>query len=346
MKKTSRLALPFFFECACFAQTRFSWDTLRYEKINSSFTVAYFQSCRDFRNDFEPVEIPDSLGVSKNNYNAESRLISGLEIIYDKFSFAVALRSKPPNKYTGKGNTKTFKSNRNFGGNIWYFQNTFRYFKGFYDNNTDAYDTTIRQTREYYKRLDLENVLFRSKFLYFTHYRKCAFRAGYADNYRQLKSGATWILSANINYYWLRSDSSFFALQSQPFYNDYGSLRGPQVLGLSANAGAAGTLVILKSLFINAMFILGTEQQWRTYTYDDRTFPLSYISVSGALRFSIGINLRRFYLPVNNTNDFVLYNSSFVGLLSSSISGGITFGWRFYSEVPEFHKKFQKNKIL
>lgn len=347
MKNTGCLLLFLVFAVRLCAQDQpVYWDTLKYQKFRTSLIVGIFQSYRNFNNDFEQYKTPDSLGVSKTGYRAESRLISGVELSYDKFSFALGLNSRPQNQSSGKGSTQTLNANFNFGGNIWYIQNTLRYFKGFYDNNTGSYDTTIRQTGIYYQRPDIANTLFRTKFLYFTHHKRFAFRSGYASNYRQIRSAGTWIMSANINYYNLQADSAFLPAATRAYYGDYGSMQGLRVLGLSLNVGAAGTLVIMKGFFLNGMFILGPEQQWRKYAYGDGSSRLSYVSISGDLRFSIGFNLKRFYIMGTNTNDFVIYNSSFVGLANSSITGGFTFGWRFNSrDTPEFYKRFQKTKF-
>lgn len=345
MKKRYYTALFLFFSFVGLTQTNTVWDTLKYQKFKSNLIVGIFQSYRKVENSFEQFKVKDSTGASRNDYMAESRLVTGVEFIYDKLSFSLGLRSVPPQQSTGKGNTRTLNANLNFGGNIWYFQNSLRYFDGFYDNNTAAYDTTIRETGQYYQRPDLQNLGLKSKFLYFTHHDRFAFRSGYSGNYRQLRSAATWILSANINFNRLSADSSFFNYASRPYYGDYASLNNLRVFGISANFGAAATLVILKGFFLNGMFIVGPEQQWRKYNYEDGASNLSYISIAGDLRFSIGVNLRRCYFVAFNTNDFSLYNSSYVGLTSSSISGGFSFGWRFRSGTPDFYKKFQDTKF-
>ncbi len=317
----------------------------RYQKFNYNFVVGIFQSYRNFENSFQQFKLSDSAGKSRHDYTAESRLVSGFEFAYDKLSFAIGLRSVPPKQSEGKGATRTLNTNVNFGGNIWYFQNTLRYFKGFYDANTGAYDTTIRQPGRYYQRPDLSTLLIRSKFLYFTHHHKFAFRSAFSANYRQLRSAATWVLSANINYSSLQADSSFFNYAARPFYGDYAGMYGLNVFGIAANAGAAGTLVIMKGFFLTGMFIFGPEQQWRNYYYPEGLSRLSYLSFSGDLRLSIGVNLKRCYFVAFNTNDFSLYNGSYVGLNSKSIGGGFVFGWRFSVKPPAFYTKFQDSKF-
>jgi hypothetical protein len=93
------------------------------------------------------------------------------------------------------------------------------------------------------------------------------------------------------------------------------------------------------------MFIVGPEQQWRTYTYDSNRSLLSYLSVSGDLRVSIGVNLKRCYFIAFNSIDFSIYNSSFAEIKSRSLSGGFSFGWRFNSTPSPLYEKFQKTKF-
>lgn len=328
------------------AQKKTYWDTTRYQKFNSDVMIGIFQSYRNFNNEFQQYMRNDAIGLSRNNYMAESRLTAGLEINYDKFSLAFAVRSTPQANSAGKGNTHTLNGNFNFGGNKWFLENTARYFKGFYDANTPGYDTTFKETGNYRLQPNLTHTLLRSKFLYFTNHKRYAFRSAFACNYRQLKSGATWILSANTGYNYLRNDSSFFAPVSRPFYGGYASMNGLKVFSASLNVGAAGSLVLWRAAFIHLMFIAGPEQQWRTYTYADKASQhLSYFSISGDLRFSVGFNFKRFYFMSFSTNNVSVYNSSFVGLTNASVGGGFIMGWRFNYKPPAFYKKFQSTKI-
>jgi hypothetical protein len=339
------LVLSLFFTGTFMAQQKTVWDTTKYQKFKSNLIVGIFQSYRNFNNQFQQFNIPDTAGISKSDYFAESKLVTGIEVTYDKFNFALGLRSTPQKINSGKGNTKTLNSNFNVGGNTWLLENSLRYFKGFYDMNTPAYDSSFKETGRYYYQPEFTNTLVRSKFLYFTNHRKFSVRSGYACNYRQLKSAATWIFSGNINYNYMRNDSSFFSPATRPYYGEYGNMNGLKVLGFSINAGAAGTLVLWKALFVEVMFIVGPEQQWRRYHYLNGFSHLSYFSVSGDLRGSIGLNFKRFYLSSFSSNDFAVYNSSSVGLLNKSLSGGFIMGWRFNSKTPEYYKRFQKTRF-
>lgn len=331
---------------ALFAQKKTNWDTTRYQKFRSNLMIGIFQSYRNFENSFTQSIEKDPLGISNTDYLAESRLTTGIEVNYDKLSFGFAIKSTPQKSSSGKGNTKTLNGNFNFGGNKWSFENSVRYFKGFYDNNTPNYDSSFKTTGNYYYQPTLTNTYFRSKFLYFTNHKRYAFRSNYVCNYRQLKSGATWIFSANISYNYLRNDSSFFPAAARPYYGDYANMNGLKVFATSLNAGGAASLVLWRAFFVHVMFIAGPEQQWRTYSYTDApSRNLSYFSLSGDVRGSIGLNFKRCYFMSFTRNDFAIYNSSFVKLTNKSIGGGFILGWRFNSKVPDFYKKFQASKI-
>lgn len=319
------------------------WDTTRYQKFRSNLIVGVFQSYRNFNNQFRAPS--DTGGAAFNNYYAESNLVTGIELNYDKFSLAFGLRSTPQKKHSGKGPTETFNLNFNVGGNIWYMENQLRYFRGFYDQSSPGYDSTFKETGNYYYQPAFTNTLLRSRFMFFTNHRKFAFRSNYVCNYRQLKSAATWIICANTSINSMHNDSSFFPRASQPLYGPYAGLRGLEVFGIAASGGGALTVVLWKAFFANVMLTLGPENQWRTYFFGDKTTRLAFISIAGDFRGSIGLNFRRCYFISTTSNDFTLYDNSFMKLTNRSLSGNIIFGWRFNSKTPGFYKKFQQTKL-
>lgn len=328
------------------AQSKPAFDSTRCQKYNSKIIVGLFQAYNNLNNDFSQDIVSDTGSKSRNNYYAESKRVTGIEINYDKFGFAIGLSSKPQNKSTGKGPSKAVGINFNFGGNIWQIENSFRSFKGFYDKNTPAYDTNFIHTKDYNYQTNYINTLFRSKFMYFTNHRRYSFKSNYACNYRQLKTSATWIFSANTHYNYIYNDSSFFAPASRHYYGDYAYMNSMSVFAVSMNAGAAVTVVLWRAFFAHVMFIVGPEQQWRHYGYSNSGGSyLSYLSLSGDLRGSIGLNFKRFYWIFFSRNDFALYDSSFVSLLGRSIGGGMVIGWRFNTKTPELYKKFQSTKL-
>ncbi len=323
-----------------------TWDTLKYRKFERVLIVGIFQQFRNFSNTFDQSLVKDSLGLSKHVYVAESQLIGGVVLNYDKFSVSFGTKTQPQQFSTGKGNTKTFNIGLNVGDNRWVLENYYRRFTGFYNKNTPNFDTTFKQTGNYYLQPNLKSSLLMNRFMYFTNYKKFSYKSGFGCNYRQLKSAASWILGSSFNVYTLTNDSSIFPIKSRQFFNSYSTLKGFQSVNFGINGGAAGTLVLFKALFINGYFTLGPEQQWRSYNLGNEYRNLSYVSWSGTSRFSMGVNLRRFYFLFSNTNDYNLFNSGkLLSFKSESLTQNLTFGWRFHTKTLDFYKKFMASKI-
>jgi len=327
------------------AQNTNRWDTTRYQKFRANLIVGLYQSHRNFENKFSQIQFPDTFGFSEQTFTAESQNITGIDITYDKFSLAFGVRTTPQKNSEGKGKTDTYSFGFNFGGNKWLLENGLRYFKGFYISSPAFIDTNETGTAEYYLRPNFTNTLIRSKFMFFTNHKKYSFKSNYSCNYRQLKSGGTWIFSGNTHYNYMYNDSSFFHPRVRELYGDKAELHGVKVFGISTNAGGAYTIVWWRAFFAHVMFMIGPEQQWRTYNYPDKSVNVSQLSLSYDLRGVIGVNFKKFYFTFYGGRDAVLYNTKFMHVESTYIVGGTTLGWRFRSKIPEFYKKFQDTKL-
>lgn len=347
VKKLSVLLLLYLNITTASAQA--TWDSTKYVKYNSRLIVSLYQSYRQYDITMQQFMVKDSVGRSKLNYLAQASNISGIEIDYDKLSFSFGFKSTSPTG-TDKiktGSTQYFDFGLNVGGNRWILETAYRRYQGFYDKNTLNYDSSFKTTGVYYQDPKLVNTTFKAKFLYFTNHKKFAFKSGYSSTYRQIKSAATWVLTANAYYNTLNTDSSFFPRAVRPYYNDYSLMRGLDVFAFSVYAGASVNLVAWRALFINATLLIGPEEQWRVYKYTDGPFykPLFYNSVSGDVRFSAGLNMKRFFMMVTSISDVCWYKSSSVGMLSKYVSGSFTLGYRFKVKAPKFYQKIQQTKI-
>jgi hypothetical protein len=340
-----RLFWSFLIVTPMLAQHAKEWDTLKYQGFKSNLIIGVFQCYREFNNQFTERGIKDPAGHANALYQAEANNITGIMINYDKVILQVGLRSTPRPPNPKKGKTETFVAQLNIGGNMWFLENSFKYFKGFYDENTSAHSPGLRNAGDYYRQPGMVNSLLSNRFMYFTNHKRFAYRAAYAGNFRQLKSAATWVLSAGTKIFGLTSDSSFFARPAWEFYGGDAPLEGLRATSLAANIGPSATIVILRSLFANALVIVGPEIQWRSYDYGTHTSRLTYLALSGSLRIAFGINYRRCFFTITSVNDFTTYHSSSLQVLNKSLTGMMSFGWRFNSATPAFYKKFQETKI-
>ena len=321
-----------------------NWDTNMYRKYDYVFIVGLFSQHRDFGNEIEQKINRDTANLSKHSYVAESNVIGGISLSYDKFQISFGTRSKPRDDRAEKGYTKAFNIGFNFGDNRWVSENYYRRFQGFYNKNGNAVDTSNGFRAKYYLQPGMVSSLLMSRLMYFKNYENFSFKSGFGCNYRQLKSAITWVFGASYSYYNLINDSSIVPKKSRALFNDYANMNGLRSANLGINIGAAGTLVVFKAWFISGYFTLGPEQQWRQYEMGSFHKNISYVSWSGTSRISVGLNLKKFYILFSNTNDYSVYNSAkSFSHKSESITQNFTFGWRFHSGAPpKFYKKFQK----
>jgi hypothetical protein len=273
-------------------------------------------------------------------------LVSGIEINYDKFNFSFGWKN-PSNKVAQKGDTKYRNLNLNIGGNKWILENSYRSYKGFYNKNTSRYDTSFHTTGIYDQNPRLTSESYKTKFLFFTNANKFSFKSGYSCNYHQLKSAFSFVLSGNIYYNRVNSDSSFFPTPIRPYYDTHQSLNGLNVFALSVYGGGSLNLVLWKHLFMNLTLIIGPEEQWRNYHYlnPNNSQTLFYTSISGDFRASIGYNHKHFFMLLNTTSDFSWYNASQITYLSKYGAVNFLIGARIPSKPSKLYKKFQGTKF-
>jgi hypothetical protein len=321
-------------------------DTLYYQKYNASIIPAYYGSTKGYNLNMEQFMNKDTIGRSKINYVAESNWVDGVELSYDKLSVSFGYKSQPPKDKEKKGKTDYYNFGFNFGGNRWILEANYRTYKGFYEKNTGNYDTSFKRTGIYSKAQNLESSLYKLKFLYFTNHHKFAFKSCYSSSYRQIKTAATWIITANAYYNTLNSDSSIIPNPVRSFYQDYAYFKGLDVFAFSVYGGASVNLVMAKHIMMNATLMGGPEDQYRTYKYQNSgSYDLNYVYWSFDIRGSIGLNFDKFYTFVSFLGDITPYRSSKVEIKSNYYSVNFTFGARIHTRYPKFYRRFQNTKL-
>lgn len=323
------------------------WDSTYYRKYPNRLIISVFQSYRNYSIEISQKLTTDTLGLSKVAYVAEANNVTGFEINYDKFNLSFGFKSTAPQNAEKKGDTKFRNYMLNFGGNRWVLENSYRSYTGFYNRNTVNYDTSFKRTGIYDKSPHLSSIAFKTKFLFFTNANKFSFKSGYSCTYRQLRPAFSFVLSANIYYNGLNSDSSFIPVPVRNYYSNHQSINALNVFAFSVYGGGSFNLVLWKAFFLNLTLIIGPEEQWRTYGYLDGTptKTLFYTSISGDFRASIGLNFKKFFFLISSTTDFSWYNSGQMEYLSKYAAANFSLGYRFRMKTPKFYQKFQQSKV-
>ncbi|MBS1650574.1 MAG: DUF4421 family protein [Bacteroidetes bacterium] len=323
-----------------------NWDTLKYQRFDYVVIVGYYQQYRNSDNSFSQLAIKDTFGRYNQKYVAESKLISGLVLNYDKFQVAFGFATSPQNLSKGKGQTKLFNIGFSFGDNRWVLETYYRKFTGFYNQNSITNDSIYKRKGEYYQLPGMTNTAFLARAMYFTNYKKFSYKAGYGCNYRQNKSAATWIMAVAVNYYSLNNDSAIFMRQTRNYYKEYGNFNSFSSFNTGFNGGFAATIVLYKAWYANFVGTIGPDLQFQNYNLGNAQKKITSLSFSSNLRFSIGLNLKRAYILTSIISDNSLFYNSVMQNSTSVITGNFSLGWRFNTGMPpKFYQKFQKTKI-
>ncbi len=323
-----------------------SSDTGYYKKYNDRFAVALYQTFyRSHELIFKQKLTGDSSGVSTLDYFADANEVTGVELAFDKFSFAFGFKSVPPTGASRKGKTYHTSFTGSLGGNKWFVEGGYRRFKGFYDAYTSRRNSAFTDSTNYYHNAILHEEL-KAKFWYFFKHNKFSYKSAYSCTYRQLKTKGSWAVQGNLYYNHLAADSSLIPYNLKYYYGPYGDLRVFNVLAFSAGGGYSVNFVLRKKLFLNITAIAGLEYQWKDYYhfYGIHTRARA-ISFTGDVRSSLGFNGKNFFMMFTSINDFSVFDNKKIQLVNKYLSQAFTIGYRFKVKTPKLYKRFQETKI-
>ncbi|MCD6067995.1 MAG: hypothetical protein K0S33_2821 [Bacteroidetes bacterium] len=324
---------------------KLKWDTNYYKKYSDRLIIAVYQSARNYHIELDPQNPADS-GKANQNYYADANKVTGIEVDFDKISVSFGFRSEAPQNAALKGKTTYSNFGVSVGGNKWFLEGSYRKFKGFYDKNTSAYDTTYDAGDAYYQNSSMVNESVKAKFFYFTNNKRFAYKSSYTCVYRQIRSSASWVLTSNLYYNSLRTDSGFVSPLVRKYYDAYANLKGMRMLGVSGGGGFSVNIVLWKAVFFNLTGIANLESQWRKNDWlDNSDNEVAYFTSSFDLRASLGINNKNFFLTLSSLNDMNLYNSGKLFISSTFYSGNFTIGYRFKVKYPTWYKQIQASKL-
>ncbi len=234
----------------------------------------------------------------------------------------------------------------NLGGNHWMLENSWRRFKGFYDNNTAQNFSGYDSTKPYFQNPSMQANTFRSKFLIFSNYKRFAYKSAYGNMYRQMKSAATVLLSGNLYYQRLSSDTAFVPFYLREYYGDIAHLNKVNTTGFSTCAGFAFNLVIFKRIFFNMTIAFGPDFQWRnSNTFDSKSSKSMYTTFSADSRFALGFNNRNVFITFYSANDINELKSNFWEIKQKYFSGGVNIGYRFKMKEYKALKEMKESKF-
>lgn len=166
--------------------------------------------------------------------------------------------------------------------------------------------------------------------IYFFNKRRFSMRSTYNYYERQLKSAGSFIMTANINTFSMRADSSLLNSTYEQVLGSNANIQRIDYTTISAAPGYAHTFVIRKSLFLGAGAAYGPALNWLQYNAGNNPWK-SVVEVNAFLdlRLSAGYNTHRFFLGVSYIHQTRYI--SYEGVLFSSSNDAFKFalGYRF-----------------
>lgn len=326
------------------ALTKF--DTNYIYKYESKLVIGPCISYRNYNMAIKPeVRFDDSIYVPNLLWRSPSNRFVGIDFSYDKFGFTFSVASFAPQSeqdLKGKSSSKSFGIN--YGGNRCFVETSFRTFQGFYERNTKAFDTTLTS---YYQSPNLRSDMFNLKFWYFTNHHKFAFKSCYGGLYRQLKTRATWVFSANFHWNKLITDSSIVPDPDNQYYNNALNLKGIEVFGVSVFGGAAINFVIKRGFFVNLAYVAGPDfQNIEVLTISSKNnSQRQYANFAHDIKFATGFNLKKWYFTYTFSHEMNRFTSQYAKIRGRLNSLSFNLGYRFGIKKPALYAKFQNTWI-
>lgn len=321
-------------------------DTNYVKFYKDKLIIALWQSERRF-----DILLAPRIGTASGdsvNYIANSNHVSGISVDYDIFSFAFGFRSIPG------GNTRTGNTDYlDFGFNIntkgLRFENSYKKYTGFYDNNSKYYiKPFIADSTPYFQNPSLNLQVIKSKLIYSFNKRKFALSAAYANAKRQIKSSGSWLIIGNfysMNFY---SSSSFIPpLQQKYFGIILDGLKRVNVYAYSAYGGYSHTFVAWKKIYLNMLLAFGLETQYRHFYVAPENVHFNYWKIWAAAdwRLSMGYNGKRFFSRLSWIYDITNYGTDDLIFDMKFIAFSLDIGYRFKFKAPKPYRKFQETDL-
>jgi hypothetical protein len=322
-------------------------DTLYVQSYEDKLVVGVWQSSKTFLLDVNE-RMTGYMGVNTAvGYVANSKSVSGFSMDYDIIGLSFGFRSLPSGDET-VGNSKYVDFDLTINTSGFRFENSYRRYIGFYDDNSPNYIKPFDESTHYYQNNDLRLRITKSKIIYLFNKKKFALSAAYANTKRQIKSKGSWIAVSNVYNLNLSDPNQILPTPLMSFYGaDYSNLNRLSTTALSAGLGATYTFVIFKRFYFNFLFSLGLETQHRRYFFYQNTQKESSFNLRPASdwRLAFGFNAKRVFMRTTVVYDFNNYSSKKLSLELRLYTFSLDLGYRFNFKPPTPYKKFQASKL-
>jgi hypothetical protein len=204
------------------------------------------------------------------------------------------------------------------------------WFTGYYENNSRNFVPDFNDSIPYYHYNNMKTTNAFLNYLNFTNKRKFSYGAAYRGSAMQKKSAASFLYYASANYNGLKSDSAFIPVYVRYSYDRYGQMNKLHNAYLSLGVGYSATLVIKKVFFTNLTLMAGPILQYQNYSFVTSPKSIGAINtlLQGDIRYSLGFNLKHFYIISSNLISLKSYNMGKMSITSGHLMSQFIIGVR------------------
>lgn len=329
---------------------KFSYDSNYVKQYPHRLVITYFQSYRRYEITFSEKVRTDTLSLSKSLYKASSQNTVGLSLDYDKLSFSVGRAQNISSDVTGeKGNTISNVLGFSVTSGKLRFENTYRNYFGFYDENSLHYNKYFgADTSRYYIKPSMQVHSIKTKIFYFINRKhRFSFMSAYGNTQRQIKRAGSFFWVANAEYYNIYSKTPFISPLTRNYYGLWKNLNNINTVSLSVIPGYSFNLVLFKALFLNVTLAYGLASQYRSYSSSDNMYYVSQFKTSmvGDYRVALGINNRNFFMTFTTSVDYYSIDTKSFKVESKYIWGAFNIGYRFKLKERNWIKRIKEHEL-
>jgi hypothetical protein len=331
---TSKLKITILIFISCLTtlvKAQQNYDSLYIKKYYNKSIWALYENYNNHSIFISQSFHKDSLINTSLQPIAESKIDIGISYSNEKYYFAFNLLSLLNKEPTRKPAPKAINFVIGITNSNKLFELGANWFTGYYENNSKNIVPNFNDTTPFHSYDKLNTVNFFLNKITFTNKRKFSYSAVYKGTELQKKSAASFVHYISANYNRFKSDSAFVPIYVRSSYDNYGNLNKLTNVYLSGGIGFSGTLVIGKVFFTNLTLMAGPGIQYQNYSFLNNGGNENKINVllHSDVRYSIGLNLKRFYLVSSTTIALKAYSVSKLNITSGHLMSNLTIGYRY-----------------
>lgn len=221
----------------------------------------------------------------------------------------------------------------------------YRKYKGFYDENTQNFNTTLPSNTPFYIRPDMGLRSYSGTAIWNFTWRKYSFSAPITYCDRQIKTKIGFLLKADISYLQLYADNSFLSNEQQNAFPDFYTVKTIDAMVFKTGPGMGMNLTFFKRMYLSMNIFLMNNNLLYRYTNESnnasrwRSNSNYFLEGGGGL----GYSAKHFYIGIRASGENNVVRLS--GAKITTSFGAVLLDLGFRIKAPGILEKTWKKTI-